>query len=286
MQPPAPAEEHMQPPEGGEVELAQTNLPEDAPALRFFTCPRDWTPYKTNCYKLMTTPTSWTNAERQCSDYGAVLAPVDNFGDYSFMQSYINGQGGGEAWLGGFYFKRWRWLDNSLFDINPPYDTYRQCISLHGAVLKDDVPAPEEEDAAAEMAAPAGVRFFTCPSGWVRYKHSCYLYVTSPQSWSNAEAHCDRLGASLASGHDAFDYTFLQSLTKKASSVAAWTGGYFFLQNFRWVDQSRFSYHNWSPQLRPDMNPCLFVQAMENGWGNGDCGTLRHSICMRRIDTC
>lgn len=29
-------------------------------------------------------------------------------------------------------------------------------------------------------------RFFTCPSGWVRYKSGCYLYVSSGRSWSSA----------------------------------------------------------------------------------------------------
>lgn len=35
-------------------------------------------------------------------------------------------------------------------------------------------------------SAASLARFFTCPSGWVRYKNGCYQYVSSGRSWSSA----------------------------------------------------------------------------------------------------
>ncbi|XP_034544475.1 ladderlectin-like [Notolabrus celidotus] len=153
---------------------------------------------------------------------------------------------------------------------------------------EDNVPVAEEDDvmfAAAEMEAPDRDRTFTCPSAWVKFESSCYLYVHSAKSWSNAEAHCDRQGASLASVHGGTEYNFRQSLTTEAGSVSAWMGGLYF-QGWRWVNQGRFFYQNWSPLIYPSGNPCIYLQTHTVGWTNGECGTLRPSICMRRIGSC
>uniref|UniRef100_UPI0037E7EAA7 ladderlectin-like n=1 Tax=Semicossyphus pulcher TaxID=241346 RepID=UPI0037E7EAA7 len=156
------------------------------------------------------------------------------------------------------------------------------------AVVDDELPVPEEEDAdmfaAAEMDAPAQGRFFTCPAGWARYKNTCYLYASSSRSWSAAEYNCARLGASLASVHDVFDYSFLQSLTRRAGSLSAWTGGFYF-QGWRWADQSRFSYSNWSSMNSVSSYQCIYVHSRV-GWSNGLCASARPSICMKRTDSC
>ncbi|TMS23559.1 Ladderlectin [Larimichthys crocea] len=144
----------------------------------------------------------------------------------------------------------------------------------------------EEPDmlSAGEVASSAQGRFFTCPSGWVRYKSGCYLYVSSGRSWSSAAAYCASLGASLASVHDVFDYTFLQDLTKRAGSSYAWMGGFYF-QGWRWVDQSSFSYSYWSSQSSASSYPCIYLNARA-GWSNHGCSTTWPSICMRRADSC
>ncbi|KAE8301150.1 hypothetical protein D5F01_LYC01311 [Larimichthys crocea] len=92
----------------------------------------------------------------------------------------------------------------------------------------------------------------------------CYLYVSSGRSWSSAAAYCASLGASLASVHDVFDYTFLQDLTKRAGSSYAWMGGFYF-QGWRWVDQSSFSYSYWSSQSSASSYPCIYLNARA-GW--------------------
>nr|XP_029138363.1 ladderlectin-like isoform X2 [Labrus bergylta] len=127
-------------------------------------------------------------------------------------------------------------------------------------------------------------RFFSCPSGWERYRSNCYYFVSSSYSWSSAESYCAVRGATMASASDLFEYTFLQSLTSRAGSQTAWMGGYYF-QNWRWLDQSRFSYTNWYSQNSPSSYPCIYLRTA-GGWYNNVCSTSRPFICVRRTDTC
>ncbi|XP_040002527.1 ladderlectin-like isoform X2 [Xiphias gladius] len=158
------------------------------------------------------------------------------------------------------------------------------------AVVENEVTMFVPEEEGSEMFSPGKTasspegRFFTCPSGWVRYRNSCYLYVSSSRSWSSAAAHCTSLGASLASVHNVFDYSFLQELTRRSGSSVAWIGGFYF-QGWRWVDQSSFSYNYWSSQNTVSRYQCIHLNARA-GWSNNNCSNGWSSICMKRTDTC
>ncbi|XP_035516504.1 ladderlectin-like [Morone saxatilis] len=148
--------------------------------------------------------------------------------------------------------------------------------------LQEDNQISEAENEAGAFV-PEG-RFFACPTGWVRYKSSCYQLVSSSRSWSSAAAHCASLGASLASVHDQFDYSFLQELTRRAGHTVSWMGGFYF-QGWRWVDQSSFSYTYWSTVNSANSYPCVYLR-VTGGWSNQACSTTWPSICMKRTDTC
>ncbi|XP_035505036.1 ladderlectin isoform X3 [Scophthalmus maximus] len=156
-----------------------------------------------------------------------------------------------------------------------------QVAEIEVGVAAPEVEAPEKS---GEMALSVKGRFFACPTGWVRYKNSCYLYVSTGKSWSSAAAHCDSLGATLASVKNVFDYSFLQDLTRRAGSTVAWMGGFYF-QGWRWVDQSLFNYNYWNSQNSVSSYPCIYLNARA-GWSNHNCGNRWPSICMTKSDTC
>ncbi|KAF0039857.1 hypothetical protein F2P81_008092 [Scophthalmus maximus] len=58
-----------------------------------------------------------------------------------------------------------------------------QVAEIEVGVAAPEVEAPEKS---GEMALSVKGRFFACPTGWVRYKNSCYLYVSTGKSWSSA----------------------------------------------------------------------------------------------------
>ncbi|XP_019934984.2 ladderlectin-like isoform X2 [Paralichthys olivaceus] len=146
------------------------------------------------------------------------------------------------------------------------------------------VPEEEPEMLSAGEALSVEGRFFACPAGWIRYKSSCYLYVSAGRSWTSAAAYCNSLGATLASAHDLFEYSFLQQLTSRGGGSLAWMGGFYF-QGWRWVDQSPFNYNFWSAQHTASRYPCLYVN-VRVGWSNHNCGNGWPSICVKNTDTC
>ncbi|XP_008324729.1 ladderlectin-like [Cynoglossus semilaevis] len=170
---------------------------------------------------------------------------------------------------------------------------------LFGAVLfitaeVDEVkPQPKEEvveekkvepvapEAVGEMDPSPEVRFFTCPTGWEPYKGGCYQFVSSSRSWSSAAYYCNSFGASLPSVHDLFEYSFLQSLTRRAGYSTAWTGGFYF-QSWRWLDESTYSYQNWGTQYSTSY-ACIHVNA-NAAWSNTNCASSLGFIC--KTKTC
>ncbi|KAG7224796.1 hypothetical protein INR49_013509, partial [Caranx melampygus] len=118
---------------------------------------------------------------------------------------------------------------------------------------------PEAEEPVMVDQSVEG-RFFTCPSGWERYKSGCYLFDTSTRSWSSAAANCRNMGGSLASVRDVFEYSFMQDMTRRAGHTYAWLGGFYF-QTWRWVDQSPFSYSYWSGQYSVSYYQCIHINS-------------------------
>ncbi|XP_069387928.1 ladderlectin-like isoform X4 [Paralichthys olivaceus] len=156
-----------------------------------------------------------------------------------------------------------------------------QVVENEAGVL---VPQEEPEMLSAGEALSVEGRFFDCPAGWIRYKSSCYLYVSAGRSWTSAAANCNSLGATLASVHDLFDYSFLQQLTSRGGGTLAWMGGLYF-QGWRWVDQSPFNYNFWSAQHTVSRYQCIHLNTRV-GWSNNNCGNGWPSICVKNTDTC
>ncbi|XP_043940817.1 C-type lectin BfL-2-like [Protopterus annectens] len=83
-----------------------------------------------------------------------------------------------------------------------------------------------------------------CPSGWYQYKDSCYRVITTPTSWVNAEASCQKSysGAHLASIHSDEENNYIFSLTGNLSDYtkgnAYWIGAHDTLVegSYMWTD--------------------------------------------------
>lgn len=134
-------------------------------------------------------------------------------------------------------------------------------------------------------------RFFACPPGWVRYKQTCYLFVSSARSWTSAvvvktlywkthcnvrrflrccsfksywrlcvtlQANCASLGASLASVHDIFDYYFLQELTRRSGSLTSWIGGFYF--------QVLWQSYTFNMKIKTSSNQSIYIRHDSPSW--------------------
>ncbi|XP_060566746.1 C-type lectin domain family 12 member B-like [Ruditapes philippinarum] len=58
------------------------------------------------------------------------------------------------------------------------------------------------------------VNYYTCPSDWTKYSSYCYLYVDERKTFSEARAHCKRLGATLSDIENEAENTFIGGLAR------------------------------------------------------------------------
>ncbi|KAJ0033485.1 hypothetical protein NQD34_000592 [Periophthalmus magnuspinnatus] len=131
-----------------------------------------------------------------------------------------------------------------------------------------------------------GVANTNCPIGWQQYNGACYLIVNLTYSWTNADAMCQSLGASLASVHNLWEYSFLKQLTWRAGYLTAWIGGYRFQGFWKWDDGSAFDYNNWY-YLQSSNYDCVFLNSQDSrGWSSERCNLLHPFICSTRYTHC
>uniref|UniRef100_A0A3B4WPN3 Ladderlectin-like n=1 Tax=Seriola lalandi dorsalis TaxID=1841481 RepID=A0A3B4WPN3_SERLL len=116
---------------------------------RFFACPTGWTRYRNGCYLYVTSGRTWSSAAANCRSLGASLASVSDVFDYSFLQDLTMRSGNSVAWMGGFYFQGWRWVDQTPFTYN--YWNSQNTVSRYQCVY---------------LNARAGWSNHDCNNGW------------------------------------------------------------------------------------------------------------------------
>ncbi|XP_030635268.1 ladderlectin-like [Chanos chanos] len=83
-----------------------------------------------------------------------------------------------------------------------------------------------------------------CPPGWEKFQDRCYLFVSTPRTWAEAERECLRLGGNLASVRNAAEDSVLRKMLRNQRT---WIGAYDATQDglWLWSDGSKFDYSGW-----------------------------------------
>ncbi|XP_028310817.1 galactose-specific lectin nattectin-like isoform X1 [Gouania willdenowi] len=85
----------------------------------FNFCPQDWLSHGSRCFKFISSPMTWYNAEEHCNNLGGHLASVVNPQEYNYLQQIVQLTGQTNVWLGGFVLQgRWMWIDRQGFYYN------------------------------------------------------------------------------------------------------------------------------------------------------------------------
>ncbi|KAM3623683.1 uncharacterized protein V6R79_014307 [Siganus canaliculatus] len=144
-----------------------------------------------------------------------------------------------------------------------------------------------EQELVPEDSAPASrnARFNFCPDGWFAYGFRCFLFVSTPMSWYNAEEHCNGLGGHLASATNPREYSFLQQLTQTGGQTVAWMGGFYLQGRWLWIDSEGFYYTNWYSQSTATSYPCVYLRTTY-GWSNAQCTSSYRFICSKNPFGC
>lgn len=75
-----------------------------------------------------------------------------------------------------------------------------------------------------------------------------HSYVVYPESmtWQEAKEYCEKLGGHLVTISDADEQKFVEELAENCTDkVSYWLGGYYSDSEWKWVDDTEFSYTNW-----------------------------------------
>ncbi|XP_042562988.1 ladderlectin-like [Clupea harengus] len=128
-------------------------------------------------------------------------------------------------------------------------------------------------------------RFLYCPPGWFKSGSRCFMYVSSPMNWINAEKFCVNQQAALASVQSPQEYHFLQGLAQVAGRSTAWIGGFYFQGSWMWIDRAGFYYTNWLTQNSVSSFQCIHMSS-SSGWSNGNCASALSFICAMDPNSC
>ncbi|XP_021365171.1 C-type lectin lectoxin-Phi1-like isoform X1 [Mizuhopecten yessoensis] len=110
-----------------------------------------------------------------------------------------------------------------------------------------------------------------CRDGWIQYEQSCYLFVTSSETWVEHMQHCIDVDGHLATVNNAAENSFLEAEVQRRR-VSFWIGGTDIDKNNTWV---------WIEDNTPlPMPPC----GRSNNfcaWGEDEPNNLhRHQHCL------
>ncbi|XP_056156025.1 galactose-specific lectin nattectin [Lampris incognitus] len=128
-----------------------------------------------------------------------------------------------------------------------------------------------------------------CPTGWSRFGMRCFIFITVPKMWIEAQVYCLFEGATLASIHNNEQNRFIQALTRGDGYEFpnTWIGGTDGIQAclWLWIDGTRFDYNNWNWGEDDHQNAnCLEINyGASLRWRAMSCDTILPFVCAKRI---
>ncbi|KAF6036471.1 hypothetical protein EB796_005230 [Bugula neritina] len=145
----------------------------------------------------------------------------------------------------------------------------------------------------------------SCDSdGWVKHGrgNSCYKFVISPSTWSQANGLCLDMGGSLATLNDDDEIYWMRGYRSYHRSLRKdffWIGGY--KKNDQWLWKGRIAdtlitHSDWSVNMPGKTGDCMVMfgdgssgwlkdpVTMWFKWATGDCSAKFNFICEKSID--
>lgn len=86
----------------------------------------------------------------------------------------------------------------------------------------------------------------TIPEETNAYNGHSYMVYPESMTWQEAKEYCEKLGGHLVTISDADEQKFVEELAENCTDkVSYWLGGYYSDSEWKWVDDTEFSYTNW-----------------------------------------
>ncbi|XP_064004359.1 regenerating islet-derived protein 4 [Pogoniulus pusillus] len=137
------------------------------------------------------------------------------------------------------------------------------------------------------LLQPAGARHIDyCPQGWSYYKSSCFKYFSQPQTWDEAERHCQAsyTGAHLAWVEEPREAATLKRVISYYQRVQpVWLGLHYGheSQAWQWASGARYSTSNGLAGNGAQGGTCGVLTHLSGFtvWSSTDCAQKHHYIC-------
>ncbi|XP_041458281.1 macrophage mannose receptor 1-like isoform X1 [Lytechinus variegatus] len=283
-----------------------------------YGCNKVETGYRSYCYSLVTSVSSFNGMQDVCALRSADLVSIADASEMNFVTSLMQTGNTGttrisSVWLGLNDMDRegtYAWTDGSeitytKWAAGQPQNTENDddCIvhnidmdgwldnvctgNQHYGVCKSpkrtsNVVQPENEG---------------CPIGWLKYMSSCYELVTDQKIWIDAKADCLNKNGRLAIINDKYEQAYLASLM---GAIYFYTFDYWIGLSdtdipgtYLWVDGSHPTLSAWAPtQPDPYLGDCVALVSAGNGagsnvaglWFDERCYKEHNYICERPVD--
>lgn len=86
----------------------------------------------------------------------------------------------------------------------------------------------------------------TIPKEANTYNGHSYIVYPESMTWQEAKEYCEKLGGHLVTISNADEQKFVEDLAEKfTDKTSYWLGGYYSDSEWKWVDNTKFSYTNW-----------------------------------------
>uniref|UniRef100_A0A8C2GRF6 C-type lectin domain-containing protein n=1 Tax=Cyprinus carpio TaxID=7962 RepID=A0A8C2GRF6_CYPCA len=202
-------------------------------------CSSGYITWYSSCYKLVSEPKTWEEAQQACVKEGGNLASVDMSYDQAFISAAVQ-QGKTDAWIG----LRRLVLPHSLMSITNVKQNSSCCSSPAGWQRFVQMVRRLAEKPPSTPAPGDG----KCSLGWWSYGRYCYYAYNGKvgYSWPEARHICQEVnGGELASIHSRAEVEFIRNInyTKYHNVWIGLTRDH----GWGWTDLTSLGFTNWAP---------------------------------------
>ncbi|XP_048579859.1 uncharacterized protein LOC5521691 isoform X2 [Nematostella vectensis] len=283
-------------------------------------CPFGWKVYRSACYRVFMSPSTWTGARDACRATGdnTDLVSMHDSGESLFVQSLTNnsltlwiglndrGSISGHLWSDGtpVQFTRWGPAEPDSHSGQQPCVVLKStgywgdvgCYATRPYMCKRTRPSRATPSRTpTSTPSPTTQAPGVCDAGWVYWGGLCYYFSNATtadlKTWMEARDFCRKSRGDLVSLRTANENAFVFSEIKTRYYYwTVWIG----LNDLgtegvnTWSDGSPMSYINWGnkePNNWNGMEDCGEMSRFDGRWNDQNCNLKRTFVCRKHNNT-
>ncbi|KAK6969999.1 lymphocyte antigen 75, partial [Biomphalaria glabrata] len=261
------------------------------------SCGQGWIQYKDDCYLLVKSDVTWTEARLQCLHESSELTSIHSLEENKFLSSRLPNNS--KFWIGLESLKLRKdnhWTDKSslnflgfsvrsedVLKFSPGFCVYIeqksgywktsdcQFISISGYICKRPAyNGPVNTQSQAQVV---------CTKGSPR---TCYTFYTESRPWEEAQRLCREQNQNLVTITDRQTLLYLKSIVE-LNLISIWTGLSLHNGSFKWDSGEMQDPYPWISTDKAAVSGCVALKSFV--WKAHNCNNSLPILCENRQDT-